>query len=299
MSKRQTRGLAQLRHFRQNSDHRNSSQLYFRDFVKQSGRGMIRKLNDVKTVALAGLLALGYLNGFGADADSSGLDLTLLDKSSSALLTRSSLFENKIAYLRVSNVETGLDQAIGSAWPKFSSTTNLIGLVLDLRYADGANVEAARAAASLIEAKKLPLTILVNGNTRGEAVELTAMLRKAREGLVFGSPTAAATSTNGGLQPDIEVKVSPENERAYFADAFKVISPTGRIGADGVPTNEPSGDRITEAELVRQRLKDTGQEKFNPPARPAEPQSPLVRDPVLARAMDLLKGLAIVREAKL
>ena len=255
---------------------------------------MIRKLLDVKTVVLAGLLALSFLKASAAD---SGLDLTMLDKSNAGLLSRSSLFENKIAYLRVSRVETGLDEAIGSAWPKFSSVTNLIGLVLDLRYADGANSSSAQTVANLIEAKKLPLTILVNDQTRGEALSLATALRKSKEGLVFGS--TMDTISTGSIKPDIAVKVSPEDERAYYADAFKIISRTGIMGTDGVPTNEPPGDRVTEADLVRKRLKDTGQERLDLPARPAEPLSPLVRDPVLARAMDLLKGLAVVREAKL
>jgi hypothetical protein len=33
--------------------------------------------------------------------------------------------------------------------------------------------------------------------------------------------------------------------------------------------------------------------------RPPEPQVPVVSDPALARALDLLKGLAVVRENKL
>jgi hypothetical protein len=33
-------------------------------------------------------------------------------------------------------------------------------------------------------------------------------------------------------------------------------------------------------------------------ARPSEPPAPVIRDPVLARAVDLIKGLAIVRPAK-
>ena len=255
---------------------------------------MIRKLLDVNAVVLAGLLALSFLKASAAD---SGLDLTLLDKKSAGLLSRSSLFENKIAYLRVSSVETGLDEAIGSAWPKFSSATNLIGVVLDLRYADGANSSTAQTVARLIETKNLPLTILVNDQTRGEAVVLATALRKSKDGLVFGS--TMETISTGSIKPDISVKVSPEDERAYFADAFKAISPTSRIGTDGVPTSEPSEDRLTEAELVRRRLKDTGQERLNSPSRITEPQTPLVRDPVLARAMDLLKGLAVVRESKL
>jgi hypothetical protein len=39
-------------------------------------------------------------------------------------------------------------------------------------------------------------------------------------------------------------------------------------------------------------------EKLDLPTRPPEPQIPQVKDPVLVRALDLLKGLAIVRGAK-
>jgi hypothetical protein len=189
-------------------------------------------------------------------------------------------------------------------------------------------VETEQAAANLIETNKLPLAILVNGETRGGAVSLAAILRDSHQGLVYGSATQG-TKNYGPIQPDITVQVSPEDERAYFADAFRMIQHTNQLATGNVLTNEVGGEnqptqrvriigsrdggmnwkftgenqptqrvRITEADLVRQRLKDTGEESLDLPARPSEPQVPLVNDPVLARALDFLKGLAIVREAK-
>jgi predicted protein tyrosine phosphatase len=42
-----------------------------------------------------------------------------------------------------------------------------------------------------------------------------------------------------------------------------------------------------------------GNTNENPaPARAAEPQKPVIRDPVLERAVDLIKGLAVVRQSR-
>jgi hypothetical protein len=57
--------------------------------------------------------------------------------------------------------------------------------------------------------------------------------------------------------------------------------------------------RFNEAELVREhregRDRDTGE---TPRARAPEPERPVVSDPALARALDLLRGLAVVRQSK-
>ena len=47
------------------------------------------------------------------------------------------------------------------------------------------DLDAAQAAADLFAAKKLPLAILVNGETRGAADKLAMDLREARDGLDF------------------------------------------------------------------------------------------------------------------
>jgi len=178
-----------------------------------------------------------------------------------------------------------------------------------------------------------PVAVLVNHDTKRAAEALAAVLREAGAGLILGRPTAGqammaeeyplkngerlriATApihlANGkvlssdGVEPDITVQVSPQDERAYFADAYKLIPGTNGTGMASLSlTNESNGTnplrriRLNEAELVRER-----KEGLNPDldlaaeAAPA-PDKPVVRDPVLARALDLLKGLAVVRQSR-
>jgi hypothetical protein len=51
--------------------------------------------------------------------------------------------------------------------------------------------------------------------------------------------------------------------------------------------------------LVRERREGTNLNVENfTAARDREPEKPAIRDPVLARAVDLLKGLAVVRRVR-
>jgi hypothetical protein len=184
---------------------------------------------------------------------------------------------------------------------------------------------------STAKTDSLPMVVaaLVNHQTSGAPEALAAMVREAGAGLVLGTPTAGAalksqefrlnngdrlciatapvqlgdgSPLSGGLKPDILVEVNPEDERTYFGDAYKVIGRGGSswaasAGASGL-TNGPRRVRFNEAELVRERRESLNQEGETTPAHKTEPEKPLVQDPVLARALDLLKGLAVVRQAR-
>lgn len=179
-----------------------------------------------------------------------------------------------------------------------------------------------------------PVAILVNAQTAGAAEALAAILRDTEVGLVIGARTAGqagifkdftlrggarlrvaiALVTAGenkplpatGIVPDILVRVGREEEKQYFADAFKVIGRAGGAALPGrnstnavfAPTNRPS--RLNEAELVRMKREglDPDNEDGPRPPRPAVPDKPVVNDPALARALDLLKGLAVVRQSR-
>ena len=57
-------------------------------------------------------------------------------------------------------------------------------------------------------------------------------------------------------------------------------------------------DHMSEAELVSKRIKD-GEGEYNPAlASRAEPVTPVIRDPALARAVDLLKAVAALHPAR-
>ena len=183
----------------------------------------------------------------------------------------------------------------------------------------------------------LPLSVLTNSKTAGAAEALAAVLRQNDIGLTIGGATAGQAEvfkelkmTNGlrlliamesvklgdgqllskkGLAPDIAVSVSPEDEAAYWEDPFAAATRAGtRSSASGSkfastqpsPSNPNPRQRMNEAELVRMQ-KDGGDPDGSPGAAGRKPNDPLklvVRDPVLARALDLLKGLAVVQKTR-
>jgi hypothetical protein len=64
-------------------------------------------------------------------------------------------------------------------------------------------------------------------------------------------------------------------------------------------TNRPGRrTRPNEADLVRARREGLSLDGDFPVGRDGEPEKPVIRDPTLARAVDLLKGLAIVRRTR-
>jgi hypothetical protein len=172
-----------------------------------------------------------------------------------------------------------------------------------------------------------PVVALVNGETTGAPEALAALLRETGAGLILGSPTIGAAMTtkeitlgtgqrvrvaahpvklgggtplpSTGVVPDIQVNVSPADERAYWSDPYNVPAhtlATTNVVAGG--TNRPARrPRTNEADLVRARREglDPNDEMLRP--RESEPEAPVIRDPALGRAVDLLKGLAVVRRA--
>jgi carboxyl-terminal processing protease len=181
---------------------------------------------------------------------------------------------------------------------------------------------------------KVPVIVLVNRRTLGAAEALAGVLRKADAGLLLGTNTAGhafltkefllksgqrlrvATGLiklgDGeplppqGVKPDILIGVSLEDEKAYLEDPYRVLARSSlaglRAGLDsslaGATTNRAFRHRINEAELVRILREGQDYDDESRPARPTEPAAPVVRDPALARALDLLKGLAVVRRGR-
>jgi len=191
-----------------------------------------------------------------------------------------------------------------------------------------------RSSTAKTDALKLPLAILVNHETSEAAEALAAVLRDTGASLVLGNRTAGQamiaqdfTLKNGehlriatapiklgsgalltpeGVNPDIAVRVGLEEERSYFTDAFKTppatssllagvnLSLTNQAGA----TNRSRRSRFNEAELVREKREGASFDPDLPLTRSSESEKPVVRDPVLARALDIIKGLAVVRQSR-
>jgi hypothetical protein len=269
------------------------------------------------------------------------------------LVSKSSVMEGEIAYVRVERVGEGLAKAVRAGYDEVGATNKLKGVILDLRYAEGDDYAAAAATADLFVKKALPLlnwgnglarskektnaiavpvAVLVNGETAGAAEALAAAMRETGAGLILGGKTAGqamiaqefplkngerlriatapvqlgdgSTLSWQGVKPDIAVEVSPEDERAYYADAFKGAGQGELFAGAGLSTTNLAGGtnrtnhhlRLNEAELLRERREGLSEADLTA-ARDHEADKPLVADPALARALDLLKGLAVVRQA--
>jgi C-terminal processing protease CtpA/Prc len=173
------------------------------------------------------------------------------------------------------------------------------------------------------DAITIPVAILVNSQTAGAAEALAAVLRDTEVGLILGSQTAgqasifkefplhdgdklrvavaqisfgAGKTLPHGLTPDIAVTSSLDDERAYLQDPSKVLRPPAITKTDAAAQEVPDQPRLNEAELIREH--SSGEDRYEAPVRSTVdvPESaPLVADPALARALDLLKGLAVVQ----
>ena len=201
------------------------------------------------------------------------------------------MLENDVMYLRVGQAGKNLAAEIRSAQNDLAMTNKIAGTVLDLRFAGGDDSDAAKKAADLLAGKKLPLVILVDDETRGAAASLAAELRSARAGLIFGSSTE--------IKPDIAVTVKTEDERKFLENPYAALS-KGETNSSAA-TNDFSRfiDHTSEADLVRAKIKDGDEDENTAPASRPGPAKPVIRDPVLARAVDLIEGLAVVRGQRL
>jgi len=206
-------------------------------------------------------------------------------------LARATVLEGNVAYLRVYQVADGLAQQLQSAQSALAATNPIAGTVLDLRFADGENPAAARAAADLFSSRRLPLAILVNSETHGAAAALAASLREAGDGLVLGAAPAP-------LKPDITVTVKVADEKQFIENPYAPPASSGTNSNAGTNDNLATFiDHTSEADLVREKIKDGEQDEDLAPSHPAESQTPYIHDPVLARAVDLIKALAVARPA--
>ena len=102
------------------------------------------------------------------------------------------------------------------------------------------------------------------------------------------------------MTPDILVIVTEADERDYMNDPY--ANPSKLVTATNVSviaTNRaPRRVRLTEADLVRARREGIRLDEDQIMQREVEPEKPHIRDPALARAVDLLKGLAVVRRTR-
>ncbi len=180
-----------------------------------------------------------------------------------------------------------------------------------------------------------PVAVLVNRQTVGSSEALAALLRQNQIALLIGSPTSGQAkdfkdySLQGGwqvqiasgsvhfgdgqplagLQPDIQVTASTEDEKAWFADPYKVLASAkpdlglGSFADESIVIHGGKTNRVllrprNEAELVRMQNEGEQLSDEVPLSSGQSKIKPTIQDPALARALDLLKGLAVVGRSR-
>ena len=179
----------------------------------------------------------------------------------------------------------------------------------------------------------LPCAVLINRETRGAAEALAELLRATRVALLVGSPTAGQAYTfreftlasgpklriasapirvgedlvlTNRVAPDIAVDVPAEQEQTHYTDPFKVLAAAsatadGRAPGAAARTNRVLRPRLNEAELVRrQREQQAPDDDLPLPLSRADAarEEKALQDVALVRALDLLKGIAVVNRAR-
>jgi len=203
----------------------------------------------------------------------------------------------------------------------YAAAARAAGLFTDLRgtllRVGAADLPADEAGEDIL----IPVMTLTNGQTAGAAEALAAVLRNVKAGLIIGGRTAGQatlyesfTLSNGqairiaskpvqlgdgttipraGLTPDLPVATTPEEDARYVVDPYWEAEPS--VGARAAPPRR----RVTEADLVRQRREGISLQQIITNALDAANSSaPVLRDPALVRALDMLKALTVVQRWK-
>lgn len=210
----------------------------------------------------------------------------------------------------------GSDDAAAQAAAKWFAAKKIIAGPLAV-LVNGETRGAAEALAAAL--REAGAGLILGSPTAGAAKAFKEFSLSNGERLrIAAAPADAGDSTISRVQPDIAVTIAGEDEHRLFDNPYQTLA-TGNTNASPGTNFLPYVDHVSEADLVRQRQRDgkslnvpaTGlrndglvgvknQEKDDEnsaPARAAGPQKPVICDPVLARAVDLIKGLAIIRES--
>ncbi|MCX8155449.1 MAG: S41 family peptidase [Verrucomicrobiae bacterium] len=241
------------------------------------------------------------------------------------------IFDDQYGYLRLTRLESETVDEITRALSELTSSNQLKGLVLDLRFAAGRDLAAAgRLAQWFVGRNRLlmewkgqkitappepagnpgPLVVLINGQTKGAPEVLAAILREQITAVLIGSPTSGDTAeyrevtlANGQLLRLAVAAVTlgdgqPLKPGGVRPDILAAVSEREERAYLDNPfrLGEGGGDpasrpRLTEADLVRMKRESSEGES---PARPRPSTRP---DPAaqLVRDPALARGLDLLK----
>lgn len=166
-------------------------------------------LSDLPQADLSRLAAEGLINELGSKVELITTNAPSEDVAEP--ITRQMLYNESFAFLRISRIQSNTPPIFEKEFNELGLNKKLKGLVVDLRYADGQDYEAAAELASdfipegVVLAKigkeelhakskksriELPVVILVNSETKAAAEAFAAMMRERDAALIIGEKTA-------------------------------------------------------------------------------------------------------------
>ena len=191
--------------------------------------------------------------------------------------------------------------------------------LFELKRAEGAEEKfrTSEAKQSLAaELSEVPLMLLVNGQTRGSAEALAGALRAQDRGIVIGGKTAGSAAAwrdiqlkdgrvlrvatakialpksgeifPDGIVPNVPVKIDPKVEADVLLNAATNMTLTVSLQ----PRTKKKG--LTEADLVKVYRGEAIGTNEPPATGEEEGELQKVRDVVLQRAVDILKGIRVL-----
>ncbi len=214
----------------------------------------------------------------------------------------------KVADLFLANEAALLDW--GNGVVKSMNKTNAVSATLVVLI----NRETAGAAEALAAMLRSQDRILIIGApsaglavmTQDFTLKTGQKLRIATAGIKLGN---GETLNREGVKPDIWAPLDAQIERAFYDDPYRDALPPVSVipsllgnnsGGNTATARTPKSRPLNEAELMRERKERPGVDVDDlplrqPAAKEGESEKPFVRDPVLGRALDLIKGMSSIQ----
>ena len=225
--------------------------------------------------------------------------------NASPALTR--YYESSIGYIAAPLLDDSASEILKEAYNRLKSENILRGLVLDLRHVSGNNYrEVTKIAGFFTQAEtplldwgngirfsepqalqvEVPLVVAIDQTTRGAAEALAAVVRSAKLGILVGR------ATEGQARSYKLIPLKTGHQLKVAAGRIRLADDSA-LGSEGVlPDISVRASSGLASSSASETAADVSHGKNADPT--GMPLPPPAEDPILARALELLKGIGIV-----
>lgn len=224
--------------------------------------------------------------------------------NASPALTR--YYESSIGYIAAPLLDDSAAKILSEAYRRLKSENILRGLVLDLRHVSGNNYQQVTKIAGFFTQTEtplldwgdgirfsepqslqmeVPLVVAIDQTTRGAAEALAAVVRSAKLGILVGRATEGQARSYKliPLKTGHQLKIASEQVR---------LADDTALGSEGVlPDIAVKASSVLASSASETPAEVSSEKKAAPTGMPLPPPA---EDPILVRALELLKGIGIV-----